>query len=357
MFVFPGWTMENDSLRNVLIVEWANYEIPRENSVREILKKRSFLEKQLRLREGDESALQENGAQAVNKVALLYKEHKNVVVKKSVLKKILLGVDLTKESIVHCDQFENFIENYYFLQFIKEGAVSDEAQGGMFFNTSLPTVGNAYDYERYRRILELNNPALILSYLTCLQSVFRYNGYTNGLEEIRPLIEKFMPEGELKESLRDLYKKYAHLRSGMEAPAFFLKDFRGKTYSLKDFRGRILVVDVWATWCGGCIAKLPAFLALKDKFSNRDDIEFITISIDRQGSYNRWKYALPRLNLMGTINLFAPDDDSDFSENYNITGIPRYFLIDKEGKIVTVYAPSPGKDLEVLINQMLDVKI
>ena len=42
-----------------------------------------------------------------------------------------------------------------------------------------------------------------------------------------------------------------------------------------------------------------------------------------------------------------------FQEDYNITGIPRYFLIDKEGKIVSVYAPTPGKDFETLIDKTL----
>ncbi|MFR5657328.1 MAG: TlpA family protein disulfide reductase [Butyricimonas faecihominis] len=52
-------------------------------------------------------------------------------------------------------------------------------------------------------------------------------------------------------------------------------------------------------------------------------------------------------------NLLASKEECTFQEDYNITGIPRYFLIDKEGKIVSVYAPTPGKDFEALIDMTL----
>ena len=75
---------------------------------------------------------------------------------------------------------------------------------------------------------------LSLAYLSCLRSVFRYNGYTKGLDEIRPLFDKNMPEGALKDEINGLYKSYEHLKQGNVAPAFTLKDFRGKEHSLSD---------------------------------------------------------------------------------------------------------------------------
>lgn len=94
---------------------------------------------------------------------------------------------------------------------------------------------------------------------------------------------------------------------------------------------------------------------MQEKYTGREDIEFITISIDDEGVFNRWKYTLPRLKLMDMTNLIAPKQTSDFHEKYNITGIPRYFLIDKEGNIVTVYAPAPGKAFEALIDRILGI--
>ena len=163
-----------------------------------------------------------------------------------------------------------------------------------------------------------------------------------------------MPEGDLKDEINKLYEGYEHLKEGNVAPAFTLKDFKGKEHSLSNYKGKVLVIDVWATWCGGCIAKLPTYMAMSQKYKERDDIEFITISIDDKGAFNSWKYALPRLKLMGVTNLLASKGECTFQKDYNITGIPRYFLIDKEGKIVSVYAPTPGKAFEALIDKTLE---
>ena len=358
LIAFPilGKAQNCQGLKEYINKAWDEFVVPEEGGVQEILDKRKELNNKILSDGGTEELLQENGALALHQVAALYEKDADLQLKKNILARVLKGVDLRKKSIVQCSNLSRVVEDYYFLQFVREGVEPSVAKGGMFFNTSIPTVGNDCDYERYRRVLKLNNPDLILDYLTCLKSVFRYNGCTSGMEELRPLIEKFMPEGELKESIKVLYKQYAHLREGMEAPAFTLKDFRGKSYSLEDFKGKVLIVDVWATWCGGCIAKLPSFLEMKEEYAGRTDIEFITISIDKKGVFNKWKYTLPRLKLMGMVNLLAPDGDCDFSKNYNITGIPRYFLIDKAGKIVTVYAPAPGKDFRALIDKVLNAK-
>ena len=97
------------------------------------------------------------------------------------------------------------IEDYFGLKAVAEGAPVNQAWGSMWFNTTVETIGNKYDYQRYRQILELNNPELSLAYLSCLRSVFRYNGYTKGLDEIRPLFDKNMPEGALKDEINGLY--------------------------------------------------------------------------------------------------------------------------------------------------------
>lgn len=356
MFCCGVKAQQADSLRNHVVKEWEKFSMPEENVMKAVLTFRGQVEKYIKSRnENDRIALLENGRLAISQVAMLLKDNPETRLKKGELKKLLNGVDMSAKAIVECDGLGSLVENYYALKFIEEGASVKGAWGSMFFNTSVPTIGNDFDYLRYKRVLESGNPDLMLAYLECLKFVFRYNGYANGLGEIREMVEKNLPESELKTTLMELYKNYYHLREGAPAPSFALKDFKGCEYALEDFRGKVLVIDVWATWCGGCIAKLPKFRELRAKYLDRDDIEFITISIDREGAYNTWKYALPRLKLMEMKNLLAMEEKSDFSKKYNITGIPRYFLIDKEGKIVNVYAPSPGKDFEELINKTLGI--
>lgn len=350
---FCGVAQQSASLKEYVINKWEEMKLPEKGIVKAILAQRDGIARYLKVNHASIEVMQENGAQAICRVADLYEDGKNVQVKNSIIKKILRGVDLSAKEFVECDNLEFVVEDYFGLKAVSEGAPVEDAWGSMWFNTTVESLGNEYDYWRYRQILEINNPDLSLAYLACLKSVFRYNGYTKGLDELRLLFEQNMPEGDLKEEINKLYESYAHLKEGNIAPAFTLKDFKGKEHSLSDYKGKVLVVDVWATWCGGCIAKLPRFLELREKYINRDDIEFITISIDHKGAYNSWKYALPRFKLMGMTNLLASKDECSFQDDYNITGIPRYFLIDREGRIVSVYAPTPGKDLERLIDKTL----
>lgn len=350
-----GMAQQPETLKEYVIKKWEQFKVPEKEAAKAILAEREEISKYIKANDpAAADAIQENGAQAIRRVADLYDEGKDARLKSSVIKKVLKGVDLSTKEFVSCSRLEAVVEGYYGLKAITEGAPADKAWGGMWFNTTVETIGNEYDYQRYRQILELNNPALSLAYLSCLRSVFRYNGYTKGLDEIRPLFEKNMPEGDLKDEINKLYEGYAHLKEGNVAPAFTLKDFKGNEHSLSDYRGKVLVIDVWATWCGGCIAKLPTYIAMSQKYKDRDDIAFITISIDDKGAFNSWKYALPRLKLMEKTNLLASKGECSFQKDYNITGIPRYFLIDKEGKIVSVYAPTPGAAFEALINKTLE---
>ncbi|MBC5622831.1 TlpA disulfide reductase family protein [Butyricimonas hominis] len=349
-----GMAQQAETLKEYVTKRWEDFKVPEKEVAKAILAEREQIARYIKANGASREAVQENGAQAIRRVADLYDEGKDARLKASVIKKVLKGVDLSSKEFVKCSGLEFVVEDYYGLKAVMEGAPAEEAWGSMWFNTTVETIGNDYDYRRYRQILELNNPELSLAYLSCLRSVFRYNGYTKGLDELRPLFEKNMPEGDLKDEINKLYEGYEHLKEGNVAPAFTLKDFKGKEHSLADYKGKVLVIDVWATWCGGCIAKLPTYMAMSQKYKERDDIEFITISIDDKGAFNSWKYALPRLKLMGVTNLLASKGECTFQKDYNITGIPRYFLIDKEGKIVSVYAPTPGKAFEALIDKTLE---
>jgi len=142
---------------------------------------------------------------------------------------------------------------------------------------------------------------------------------------------------------------------GKPAPVFTLKDVQGAEYSLVDFKGKLLVIDVWATWCSSCLKKMPLFLQLADKYRYRNDVEFITISIDRSKVRPKWLKALQEHDMTGLVNLM-PDMDhvSPFEEAYHISSVPRYIVIDGEGNIVTAFAPSPGDGLEVLVEGILN---
>lgn len=332
---------------------WKNFEMPDQAGVSAIVAERDRVDRELK--SFDEGAFVRlfNGSKAISRAARFLQKHKDARVDAGVLKELLDGVDLHSEDIARCPAYTNVVDDYYALKAIMEGASVEEAWGAMRLNLIMETVDSPWDYRKYQAILELNNPALSQAYLECLLRVFRYNGSTEGLEKLRPAIERWMPAGKLKEEIIASYAEFASLRAGEIAPAFKLEDYAGGEYALEGFRGKVLVVDVWATWCSGCIEKLPKFREMRESYKDREDIEFITISIDRQAAYPRWKELVEKHELVGMKSLFAPKETSSFQEDYHITGIPRYLVIDREGRIVSVYTPTSGPLFKEMIEGAL----
>ncbi len=56
---------------------------------------------------------------------------------------------------------------------------------------------------------------------------------------------------------------------GSRLPDFSVKDFQGRELSSSDFRGKVLLVDVWATWCQPCKKEMPGYQKLLDRYGSR----------------------------------------------------------------------------------------
>ena len=144
----------------------------------------------------------------------------------------------------------------------------------------------------------------------------------------------------LTENYEEQHNLLKNTSKGSESPAFTnYENYKGGTSSLADFKGKYVYIDVWATWCGPCIQQIPFLQTLEKKYHGKN-IEFISISIDKANVKDKWKQMIADKN-MGGVQLFAGEDQS-FSRAYQISGIPRFILIDPEGNIVEANAPRPS---------------
>ncbi|MGB9032363.1 MAG: TlpA disulfide reductase family protein [Acidobacteriaceae bacterium] len=115
-------------------------------------------------------------------------------------------------------------------------------------------------------------------------------------------------------------------------PAFELTDLAGKTWRLKELNGKSVLIDVWATWCEGCLMELPNLEKLYEQVKNRNDIQILTFVSDDDpgvvGPFLKGKgYTFPVLPI---VNDGAIDD----AMNLPGGGIPQTWILDRSGTSV-----------------------
>ena len=120
---------------------------------------------------------------------------------------------------------------------------------------------------------------------------------------------------------------------------FTCPDVNGKMVSLSDFKGKVVVVDVWATWCGPCKYELPYLKKLEEEMRGTD-VVFIGVSVDKAEDKQKWIDFVKKENLPG-IQLHSADWGI-MKTDYNIQSIPRFMVFDREGKFVSESAPRPS---------------
>ena len=134
-------------------------------------------------------------------------------------------------------------------------------------------------------------------------------------------------------------------KEGDPAIDFNYPDQSGERFSLANFKGNLVYVDVWATWCGPCVAEIPSLQKLEKDYHDKN-ITFMSISVDQ--NKEAWEKMVLEKEL-GGIQLWA--DSRDISENYAIMGIPRFMLFDSNGNVISTNAPRPSSDE---IRELLD---
>lgn len=204
--------------------------------------------------------------------------------------------------------------------------------------------------EDFRKKLELPELSTTLKEYTItneLLNELKYNGYSNQLaEKLKEGAEKVTDQN-YAAVLQDVQKAYETITKGNPASDLTFTKLDGTTIKLSDYKGKVIVLDLWATWCGPCMQEKPFFEALENKYHGNENIALISLSIDTE---KVWKKYFEKNKIVGNqlhINRSQ-------LTNYKVAGIPRFFVIDKNFNIVDVFAPLPSSgNLEKLIKQYI----
>ncbi|WP_162304950.1 TlpA family protein disulfide reductase [Sphingobacterium olei] len=173
-------------------------------------------------------------------------------------------------------------------------------------------------------------------------------GKAKDVTTLKPLMDSYLTkiEPEDAEALMSKYNDYTNLATGKMAPDFTLKSLEGNDVSLKDFKGKVVYLDFWASWCAPCRHEMKnGSPKLHEKFKDNKDVVFLYVSLDSK--VDAWKKAIADDKIEG-IHLLSQATsgvNTPIAKAFNITGIPRYVIIGKDGKIVDNDAPRPSQDI------------
>lgn len=97
---------------------------------------------------------------------------------------------------------------------------------------------------------------------------------------------------------------------------------------LEKYKGQTVVIDVWASWCSDCIKGMPKVKALQEQFP---EATYLFISMDK--NYEAWINGIAKHEVKGEHYLTSDGMKGVFGKSIKLDWIPRYMVIDKDGKI------------------------
>lgn len=148
------------------------------------------------------------------------------------------------------------------------------------------------------------------------------------------------------------------VRVGQAVPSFTVKYLDGTVRKVEEFRGKVLLVNFWASWCPDCVnefREIPENIIRK--YADNEDFAYVFIS---RGEENEAILKFLEKKGYDTIPEFrgaiATDRDSSVFLNFARKGIPRNYVVDREGKLVFLgydYSEENFAALQAAINETL----
>lgn len=180
-------------------------------------------------------------------------------------------------------------------------------------------------------------------------SILKRNMEFHGPFRIIGLYERFLAENTFQpysEMLTSIFERWEGIAPGNKVPDFLFTDINGQDVRLSDLSGKIIYIDIWATWCGPCLAEQPHWNTLIEEFEGTD-IVFLSISVDN--AREPWEKMVREKN-MGGYNWFAENAmQSEIAKHFKIAGIPRFLLLDRERRIIDPSAERPSENIRKIL--------
>jgi len=151
----------------------------------------------------------------------------------------------------------------------------------------------------------------------------------------------------------DKLTRYNNALPGTDfSQATFLKP-DGTKAKISDYKGKYILIDIWSTWCHPCVAEMPFLKKLEHEMEG-EAVVFLSLNGDVKDEY--WQNFMKKRNLTGNqIKMEKGLALDPFFNQIGKTGIPRFVIIDKEGKMVNAKCCQRPSNpvLRVYLNELL----
>ena len=159
----------------------------------------------------------------------------------------------------------------------------------------------------------------------------------NEFQELYEKYKNYFTLEEQKQRAAAVEAMLVETKTGVPAFRFSFPDINGKEVSLNDLKGKVVLLDLWATWCGPCRTEEPHWEKLNEEYKDKP-VAFVGVSVDQDKP--KWEEYLKTKKLKG-IQVHA-GSSSELAKAYKANSIPRYILIDKAGNLISADSPRPS---------------
>jgi peroxiredoxin len=132
--------------------------------------------------------------------------------------------------------------------------------------------------------------------------------------------------------------RYRPVIAGAEAPGFDAHTLDGVPVTLADYEGKVVLLNVWATWCAPCREEMPSMQRLRQAISD-PDFQVVAVSVDADAPGVLGYLGRPGGDVEGFVEELGltfdilRDPSGRIGETYQTTGLPETFLIGRDGVI------------------------
>ena len=148
-----------------------------------------------------------------------------------------------------------------------------------------------------------------------------------------------------------LRAQHGQFKVGERAPEFNLTTFDGKNYKLSDLKGKVVVLNIWASWCKPCEQEAADVEAAWRYYQPRSDVVFLGVAWTDTDNKS-----MEYLKKFGITYPNGPDMRTQISQDYRITGVPETYVIDRNGVLAYVkFSPFLSvEEIKAVIDPLLE---